>query len=54
VATKTERWSVGFRIRVSPEQYERVKRLAFEKQTTVSQVAREALVRRLNEEAGKR
>ncbi len=45
--TERPRWSESFRVRVSAETYEEAKRLAREREATVSQVAREALVRYL-------
>ena len=43
MATKEQRWSKTFRIRVAPETFERAKRLAREQESSVSQIARRAL-----------
>jgi predicted transcriptional regulator len=51
MATKEKCWSESFRVRVSPATYEQTKRLAAQRQSTVSQVAREALTRFVKEEA---
>jgi predicted transcriptional regulator len=45
------RWSESFRVRTDTATYEAAKQLAAQRQSTVSQVAREALTRFVREEA---
>jgi predicted transcriptional regulator len=50
MATKEKRWSEAFRVRTDAATYEAAKRLARQRQSTVSQVAREALTRFVREQ----
>jgi predicted transcriptional regulator len=49
-STKEARWTESFRVRVSPETFAQAKRVAREREATVSQLARQALVRYLEQE----
>jgi predicted transcriptional regulator len=48
--TQRPRWSESFRVRVAPEVYAETKRLARERESTVSAVTRHALRRYLEEQ----